>query len=64
MNLFEKTPLARRKAVEWADRDEEFVKRAPSLTCSAIPNGTTLSRRSTGPSARVALAASAGGSFC
>jgi 3-methyladenine DNA glycosylase AlkD len=28
MNLFEKSPLARRKIVEWASREEEFVKRA------------------------------------
>tara|TARA_B100000315_G_C14446385_1_gene527000 strand:+ start:170 stop:913 length:744 start_codon:yes stop_codon:yes gene_type:complete len=28
MNLFEKTPLAYRKAVEWSAREEEFVKRA------------------------------------
>jgi 3-methyladenine DNA glycosylase AlkD len=27
-NLFDRTPLAYRKAVEWAGRDEEFVKRA------------------------------------
>lgn len=27
-NLFEKTPFAYRKAVEWSDRPEEFVKRA------------------------------------
>lgn len=28
MNLFEKTGLAYRKAVEWSENDEEFVKRA------------------------------------
>lgn len=28
MNLFEKTPLAWKKIREWAERDEEFVKRA------------------------------------
>ncbi len=28
MNLFEKTPLAGRKIVEWSARQEEFVKRA------------------------------------
>ncbi len=28
MNLFEKTPFAIEKAVEWSGRDEEFVKRA------------------------------------
>ncbi len=28
MNLFEKTPLAWKKILEWSDRDEEFVKRA------------------------------------
>lgn len=27
-NLFDKTPFAYRKAVEWSGRDEEFVKRA------------------------------------
>src|SRR3989338_8044992 len=28
MNLFDKTPFAWQKALEWADREEEFVKRA------------------------------------
>lgn len=28
MNLFEKTPLARQRIIEWSERDEEFVKRA------------------------------------
>mgnify|MGYP001100240428 CR=1 FL=1 len=28
MNLFEKNPLAWKKALEWSERDEEFVKRA------------------------------------
>ncbi len=28
MNLFEKTPYAYAKAVEWSEREEEFVKRA------------------------------------
>jgi 3-methyladenine DNA glycosylase AlkD len=28
MNLFEKTPFAQQKISEWADREEEFVKRA------------------------------------
>lgn len=28
MNLFEKTPFARQKILEWSERDEEFVKRA------------------------------------
>jgi 3-methyladenine DNA glycosylase AlkD len=28
MNLFEKSPLARRKIFEWSEREEEFVKRA------------------------------------
>jgi len=28
MNLFEKSPFARRKIIEWSKRDEEFVKRA------------------------------------
>lgn len=31
-NLFDKTPLAQRKALEWASRDEEFVKRAGFAT--------------------------------
>ncbi len=28
MNLFDKTPIAWEKAIEWAKRDEEFVRRA------------------------------------
>ena len=28
MNLFEKSPLARQKILEWSEREEEFVKRA------------------------------------
>ncbi len=28
MNLFEKTPLAWKKILDWSERDEEFVKRA------------------------------------
>jgi len=28
MNLFEKTPFARQKIMEWSEREEEFVKRA------------------------------------
>jgi 3-methyladenine DNA glycosylase AlkD len=28
MNLFDKTPFAWKKAVEWSGREEEFVKRA------------------------------------
>jgi len=28
MNLFEKSPLAWRKVLEWSERDEEFVRRA------------------------------------
>ena len=28
MNLFEKSPLAWRKIIEWSEREEEFVKRA------------------------------------
>ncbi len=28
MNLFDKIPIAWKKAIEWADRDEEFVRRA------------------------------------
>ena len=27
MNLFEKTPLARKKIIDWSSREEEFVKR-------------------------------------
>ncbi|MGD8555440.1 MAG: DNA alkylation repair protein [Anaerolineales bacterium] len=28
MNLFEKSPLARKKIIDWSEREEEFVKRA------------------------------------
>lgn len=28
MNLFEKTPFARQKIIEWSEREEEFVRRA------------------------------------
>ncbi len=35
-NLFDKTPLAYAKAVEWAARDEEFVKRAAFATIAAL----------------------------
>lgn len=37
LNLFEKTPYARRKIREWAARDEEFVRRAAfSLMASRV----------------------------
>jgi 3-methyladenine DNA glycosylase AlkD len=35
-NLFDKTELAYRKAVEWAARDEEFVKRAGFALMAAL----------------------------
>ena len=37
-NLFDKTPFARQKAVEWAERREEFVKRAGFvlMACLAV----------------------------
>ncbi len=42
MNLFEKTPWAWEKVTEWAQRDEEFVKRAAFslLACLAWHNKT------------------------
>ena len=40
MNLFEKSPLACRKIVEWSRREEEFVKRAAFalIACLASHN--------------------------
>jgi 3-methyladenine DNA glycosylase AlkD len=37
-NLFDKTPFAHKKAVEWSARDEEFVKRAgfTLMACLAV----------------------------
>jgi len=35
-NLFDATPFAHRKAVEWAARDEEFVKRAGFAMMAAL----------------------------
>ena len=37
-NLFRKTPFAHRKAIEWAEREEEFVKRAgfSLMACLAV----------------------------
>ncbi len=35
-NLFERTALARVKAVEWAEREEEFVKRAAFALMAAL----------------------------
>lgn len=35
-NLFDKTPRAWKKAVEWAGRDEEFVKRAGFVLMAAL----------------------------
>lgn len=38
MNLFDKTPFAYKKALEWSDRKEEFVKRAGFvlMACLAV----------------------------
>ena len=36
MNLFTQTPFARAKVVEWADRDETFVKRAAFALIAAL----------------------------
>ena len=36
MNLFEKTPLARRKILEWSVREEPFVKRAAFALIACI----------------------------
>jgi 3-methyladenine DNA glycosylase AlkD len=36
MNLFEKSPFARRKVVEWSSREEEFVKRAAFALLACI----------------------------
>ncbi len=40
MNLFEKTPLAWKKIIDWSEREEEFVKRAAFalLACLAWHN--------------------------
>lgn len=35
-NLFDKTPFAYAKAIEWARREEEFVKRAAFATMAAL----------------------------
>lgn len=35
-NLFDKTPYAFRKAIEWADRDEEFIKRAGFVMMASL----------------------------
>ena len=35
-NLFDKTRFARRKAIEWSKRDEEFVKRAGFVMMAAL----------------------------
>lgn len=35
-NLFDRTPHAREKAVEWAGRDEEFVRRAGFVLMAAL----------------------------
>ena len=35
-NLFDKLPLARKKAVEWSERDQEFVKRAGFVLMAAL----------------------------
>ncbi len=36
MNLFEKTPIAWRKILEWAEREEEFVKRTAFALVACI----------------------------
>ncbi len=36
MNLFDKTPFAFGKAVEWAEREEEFVKRAGFVLMASL----------------------------
>ena len=36
MNLFDKSPLARRKIVEWSARDEEFVRRAAFALLASV----------------------------
>jgi 3-methyladenine DNA glycosylase AlkD len=36
MKLFDRTPFARKKAIEWANRDEEFVKRAGFAMMASI----------------------------
>jgi 3-methyladenine DNA glycosylase AlkD len=36
MNLFDKSPLARRKIVEWSTREEEYVKRAAFALLAAV----------------------------
>ena len=42
-NLFDKTPFARQKAVEWAERKEEFIKRAGFvlMACLAVHDKKT-----------------------
>lgn len=42
MNLFDKTPFAYEKAVEWSSRKEEFVKRAgfALMACLAVHDKT------------------------
>jgi 3-methyladenine DNA glycosylase AlkD len=39
-NLFEKTPFALKKAVEWADRREEYIKRAGFVLMARLAVGT------------------------
>lgn len=40
MNLFDKHPIAWKKAIEWANRDKEFIKRAGFvlMACLAVHN--------------------------
>jgi 3-methyladenine DNA glycosylase AlkD len=47
MNLFDKTPLAWKKVRDWAERDEEFVKRAAFalLACLAWHDKTAADER-------------------
>jgi 3-methyladenine DNA glycosylase AlkD len=35
-NLFDRTPFARRKAAEWSERDEDYVKRAAFALMAAL----------------------------
>jgi 3-methyladenine DNA glycosylase AlkD len=47
MNMFDKTPLAWQKVRDWAERDEEFVKRAAFalLACLAWHDKTAADER-------------------
>jgi 3-methyladenine DNA glycosylase AlkD len=60
MNLFDKTPLAWKKVRDWAERDEEFVKRAAFalLACLAWHDKTAADERFVGLLPLIARAAS------